>query len=177
MSKQRWITPLRTMAPLLTAVLFIFGKTLPSFALQPGDPAPDFSLPTSDGKMSSLKELKGHPVYVDFWASWCAPCRITLPWIASLQSKYGDKGLKVVLVNVDSDPKDGTDALQDLGLQLTTAFDPAGATPTKYDLKSMPSGFLIDSDGKVAAVIEGSKPEGHTQIEERLKSLLSPNIS
>jgi cytochrome c biogenesis protein CcmG/thiol:disulfide interchange protein DsbE len=140
-----------------------------------GAPAPAFALPDRDAATVSLASLRGQVVYVDFWASWCGPCRKSFPWMNAMQQKYAAQGFKVIAINVDKRRADADRFLAQVPAQFTTLFDAAGATPAVYDVKAMPSSVLIDAKGNVALVEEGFRDERRDALEARIRAMLSPS--
>ena len=134
-------------------------------------PAPDFELPTKTGSVS-LQSLRGQVVYVDFWASWCKPCRKSFPWMNALQGKYGDKGLQIVAVNVDSDPRQVTRFLEKYPADFVVAYDADGKVASQYQVKGMPSSYLIDKQGNIHAQHIGFREEDKASVESQIKRLL-----
>ena len=143
-----------------------------AWALGVGEAAPAFALPTATGDTVALDKLKGRVVYVDFWASWCGPCRRSFPWMNELQQKYGAAGFTVVGVNVDKRRPDAEKFLQQTPASFTIVYDPAGKTPEAYGVKGMPSSYLLDASGKVVAVESGFRDEQKAEFEARIKTLL-----
>ena len=141
-------------------------------AVTVGAPAPAFALPDRDATTVSLAALRGHVVYVDFWASWCGPCRKSFPWMNAMQQKYGAQGFRVVAINVDKRRADADRFLAQVPAQFTTVFDGSGATPTTYDVKAMPSSVLIDANGNVTLVEEGFRDERRDELEARIRAML-----
>jgi len=139
-----------------------------------GDVAPSFALPTAAGESVVLDKLKGRVVYVDFWASWCGPCRRSFPWLNEMHEKYGARGFTVVGVNVDKRRPDAERFLQQTPATFTIVYDEAGKTPEAYGVKGMPSSYLIDAAGKVVAVESGFLDEQKAVFEERIRALLPP---
>ena len=142
-------------------------------AAPPGAAAPAFALPTATGETVSLAPLRGRVVYVDFWASWCAPCRRSFPWMNALQARYGKDGLAIVGINVDKRRDDAERFLRDTPASFTIAYDANGATPAAYDVKGMPSSYLIDRKGNVVAVEEGFHDERRDDVEAQIRALLA----
>ena len=140
-----------------------------------GAPAPAFALPDRDAATVSLASLRGQVVYVDFWATWCGPCRKSFPWMNAMQQKYAAQGFKVIAINVDKRRADADRFLAQVPAQFTTLFDAAGATPAVYDVKAMPSSVLIDAKGNVALVEEGFRDERRDALEARIRAMLSPS--
>jgi cytochrome c biogenesis protein CcmG/thiol:disulfide interchange protein DsbE len=144
-----------------------------SLATGIGDPAPAFALRDAHGDTLSLERLRGQVVYVDFWASWCGPCRRSFPWMNELQRRYGGRGLAIVAINVDKSPADAARFLELNPAQFAVAYDHAGATPLAYAVQGMPSSYLIDSRGKVVEVEQGFHDERKGALEQRIQALLA----
>jgi cytochrome c biogenesis protein CcmG/thiol:disulfide interchange protein DsbE len=138
-----------------------------------GEQAPPFSLPTAHGDTVALPELRGRIVYVDFWASWCAPCRRSFPWMNELQQRYGDHGLTIVAINVDRRRADADQFLQGNTAHFAVVYDDRGATPLSYSVKGMPSSYLIDARGIVVDVEQGFHDDRKGAVEDQIRSLLS----
>lgn len=96
-----------------------------------------------------LADFQGRVVLVDFWASWCEPCRHALPWLNAMQKKYGDQGLQVVMVNLDRDPAAAEKMAADIDAGIRQFLDSAGELATRYELEGMPSSFLYDRSGEL----------------------------
>jgi len=144
---------------------------LPAAAVDAGAPAPEFNLPGSRGAVS-LAALKGKLVYLDFWASWCGPCRQSFPWMNEMQAKYGPKGLQIVGVNLDAKRADADKFLAEVPASFVLAFDAQGDTPRRYAVKGMPTSMLIGPDGKVLLVHTGFREEERKQLEEAITAAL-----
>lgn len=140
-------------------------------ALDKGAAAPAFDLPGKDGAVQ-LAKLQGKVVYVDFWASWCGPCRQSFPWMNEMQAKYGARGLQVVGVNLDAKSDAARRFLAETPARFTIAFDPAGATPRAYGIKGMPSSVLIGADGKVLYEHAGFKEADRAELEQAIRKAL-----
>jgi len=145
----------------------------PAFATEPGQPAPNIALPNAQGRVVALDGLRGQVVYVDFWASWCGPCRRAFPWMNEMQQKYGGKGLAIVAVNVDKKRADAEKFLGQFPANFPVVFDEAGAAPAAFGVKGMPSSYLIDARGNVVLVERGFLDEHRAEFEDRVKSLLA----
>jgi thiol-disulfide isomerase/thioredoxin len=156
-------------------VLLLAGVAFASSAdaVKAGAPAPPIALRTPSGDGVSLAPLRGRVVYVDFWASWCTPCRRSFPWMNEMQARYAKDGLVIVGVNVDKRPADAERFLRDTPASFTIAFDGEGKAPAAYDVKAMPSSFLIDRHGIVAVVEEGFHDEHLNDLEARIRALLA----
>ncbi|MBN8551155.1 MAG: TlpA family protein disulfide reductase [Deltaproteobacteria bacterium] len=160
------------MKRLVFSALFIISSAQSVFAVVPGAPSPEFALHSLDQKSTKLSEYRGKVILLDFWASWCGPCKESLPWLQSMQEKYGQRGFQVIAVNVDQNSDDAKSMLKELGVSLLTLLDPAGVTPEMYDLQSMPSSFLIDREGKIRIVHSGFSRSDREPLEHAIVSLL-----
>jgi thiol-disulfide isomerase/thioredoxin len=129
-----------------------------------GSPAPAFSLPGPAGTVS-LDSLRGRVVYVDFWASWCEPCRRSFPWLNALRERYADRGLTIVAVNLDKDRGAADAFLQRFPASFLVAYDPAGKTAEKYRVSAMPSSFLVGPTGALLSSHAGFDPRRTGTIE------------
>lgn len=143
-----------------------------AIAVDANAPAPDFSLTGAESRQVQLAALRGKLVYLDFWASWCAPCRRSFPWMNAMQEKYGARGLVVVGVNVDQRHPDAERFLAQVPAKFTIAYDPQGAVPKLYAIKSMPSSILIDPQGRVLSVHAGFRDEERDELEGKLRAAL-----
>ena len=120
-----------------------------------GQPAPNFALRDTSGKLLTLADLRGRVVWVNFWATWCAPCKQELPAIQKLyDEKHGD-GLEVVEVNWQDSPQDARDFWDSMGLSLPLVLDRAGDVFSQYKLRGLPDSFFVGRDGKIAAMYFG----------------------
>ena len=160
--------------PILRIVMLAALLTgAPSWAAEAGDAAPALSLPTAKGETVALDKLRGKVVYVDFWASWCGPCRRSFPFMNEMQSKYGPRGFTVVGVNVDKKRADADRFLAQVPASFTIVFDETGATPSAWGVKGMPSSYLVDGAGKVVFVERGFTDEHKAELEQRIATLVS----
>lgn len=146
---------------------------LPAHAVGVGEAAPSFVLPSATGEVVDLARLRGSVVYVDFWASWCAPCRRSFPWMNALYQRYRKDGLAIVGINVDKRRADADKFLRDVPAGFPVVFDPPGSTPAAFGVKGMPSSYVIDRTGIVVAVEEGFHDDRTKAIEERIRALLT----
>lgn len=131
------------------------------------------NLPALDGSHRSLESFQGQVLYLDFWASWCAPCKRSLPWMNSLQEKYGAKGLQVVAINLDTERSEAEKFLASLKPNFVVLFDPQGQTPNSYPVQTMPTSFLIDRSGKLVASFKGFCESEASKIEEAVSKQLT----
>ena len=135
-------------------------------------PAPDFTLPTVNGNVA-LHDLRGKVVYVDFWASWCVPCRQSFPWMRSVAEKYAPQGLAVVAINLDKRREAADEFLEKYPAPFTVAFDPAGRSAEQFRVVAMPMSFIVGRDGTVLSAHEGFEEPKARRLEEQIKEALS----
>lgn len=143
-----------------------------AWAVEPGQPAPLFELAGTKGTVA-LQKLKGKVVYVDFWASWCGPCKQSFPWMNEMQAKYGPRGLQIVGVNLDVKTADAEKFLSEVPAQFTVAYDPKGDTAKRYAIKGMPSSVLVSADGKVIKVHAGFREDERKALEDAIVAALA----
>ena len=155
--------------------LALSGSTL--FALEEGDTIPDFNLASIyEGHPNiALANLEGKTLYIDFWASWCAPCITSLPKYNELFNKYKQDGLEVIAINVDNPIEDGLDFLSDTPLDFLIPQDPEGDAAELFGVIGMPSSYLISPEGNVELVHMGFRNGDIDLIEEEIKKVLSAN--
>lgn len=134
--------------------------------------APDFSL-KGTSKTVRLSDYKGQVVYLDFWASWCKPCRKSFPFMNELHKKYRKKGLKVIGVNLDTDYKDAQKFLKKSSAKFIIAYDPKGITPEKYRVTVMPTSYLIDRNGQILNIHKGFKDSSKDKVEAKIQKALA----
>jgi thiol-disulfide isomerase/thioredoxin len=146
---------------------WIFGQ-----AAAAAESAPNFELPTAAGTLT-LAELKGKVIYLDFWASWCPPCRKSFPWMNEMEQRFGRQGLAVVAINLDKDRDLATKFLHEVPAKFTVAYDQQGRVADSYHVPGMPSSFIIDRNGKIQAIHIGFRDEDTPELESSLRSLLS----
>src|SRR5260221_12049673 len=115
----------------------------PSLGTEAGQPAPNIALPNAQGRVVALDGLRGQVVYVDFWASWCGPCRRSFPWMNEMQQKYGGKGLAIVAVNVDKKRADAEKFLGQFPANFPVVFDEAGGGAGAFGGQSMAPPLLL----------------------------------
>jgi cytochrome c biogenesis protein CcmG, thiol:disulfide interchange protein DsbE len=156
---------------LLVASFLCLSCNGTSYALEAGSKAPDFSLPGKTATVN-LASTAGSVVYVDFWASWCGPCRQSFPWMNAMQEKYRAKGLQIIGINVDGKSEDAKKFLAQNPAAFTVAFDSKGVNPDKYGVKGMPTSFLVGRDGKIISQHVGFKEADREKLEQQIKAAL-----
>ncbi|WP_417597675.1 TlpA family protein disulfide reductase [Oceanospirillum sp.] len=136
-------------------------------------PMSQVSLPDVNGGVASLSDFKGKVVLVDFWASWCGPCRQSFPWMNQLQDTYRAEGLEVVAINLDQEAELAKAFLQDVPAQFTVLLDTDAQLPDEYGVMGMPSSYLIDRNGKIRAQHIGFHSDRVKDYEDSIKALLA----
>ena len=143
-------------------------------AAQVGSPAPTVAMPRFDGKGNvTLASLRGGVVYVDFWAAWCIPCRTSMPWLDRLYKQHAAAGFHVVGVNKDATASDAERFLQRVPVTFTLVKDDSDTAAKAFDVKSMPSGYLVDRKGVVRQVHRGFTGSTQTALEQEVEKLLA----
>jgi len=167
------MTPIFVSFRLALAGLLLAGASAASAAgPAPGGPAPDFTLRTLDGKNLRLQEQRGKVVLVNFWATWCAPCRQEMPLLDQMYQKYKGAGFTLLGVNVDDDSKNAAAVAGKLGVNFPVLFDSDKTVSKLYDLNSMPSTLLIDRDGRVRFMHRGYQSGYEATYEKQIRELL-----
>ena len=131
----------------------------------------DFDLPTKTTSVK-LSDFKGKVVYLDFWASWCGPCKQSFPWMNAMQDKYRAQGLEIVAVNLDMNSDDANKFLASNPAKFTVAFDNKGQTPKLFGVKGMPTSYMISRDGKVVHQHMGFNDSEKDKLEQKIVELL-----
>jgi thiol-disulfide isomerase/thioredoxin len=158
-------------ALLLCAALMLGCGT--AAAVEDGSAAPAFTLPTIGSKAPvSLAEFKGKVVFVDFWASWCGPCRQSLPLYDKLNAELAGKDFTILAVNLDEEDADATGFLKEHPVQYTVLRDPAGNVPKSFGLVGMPTSYLIDQHGVVHSHHSGFNPPDIDTLRKEIHGLL-----
>ncbi len=138
-----------------------------------GNPAPSFSFESANGKGKvKLAALKGKVVIVDFWATWCGPCKESFPKLQGLYSKYQDSGLEIVGVSEDDEKAGIADFGQTYGAKFPLGWDKEKSIAGQWHPPSMPTSFILDKDGVVRFAHPGYHDGDEAKVEKELKSLL-----
>lgn len=151
--------------------------TTVSQAASIGAPAPSFALNAisnaAPNAQINLTQYRGKVVYVDFWASWCGPCKKSFPKLDSLRARYGARGFEVIAINLDENIADAKTFLTRTPVSFPIAYDPSGKVAEQYKLKGMPTGYILDRQGVVRHIVVGFNESKDTAaIESTIKRLL-----
>jgi peroxiredoxin len=137
-----------------------------------GQPAPDFALKSASGENLRLSEYRGDVVMINFWATWCGPCRQEMPLLDELYSRYQRVGFNLLGVNIDDDTGRAMKMIDELGVTFPVLFDSRKEVSKLYDVGAMPVTVLVDRDGKVRHVHHGYKPGYEDKYLDQIRSLL-----
>jgi peroxiredoxin len=138
----------------------------------PNAAAPDFTLRGADGRNVRLDELRGQVVLVNFWATWCGPCREEMPRLNTLYEKYRKSGFVLLGVNIDDDPRTALATATKLNVSFPVLLDTDKKVSKLYDLSTMPSTVVIDRDGKMRFVHRGYRAGTEADYEQQIRGLL-----
>jgi len=137
-----------------------------------GLPAPDFALKSSTGENLRLSEYRGDVVMINFWATWCGPCRQEMPLLDELYSRYRRVGFNLLGVNIDDDSGKAMNMIAELGVSFPVLFDTRKEVSKLYAVDAMPVTIIVDRDGKVRHVHHGYKPGYEQDYLNEIRSLL-----
>ena len=150
----------------------VFSNLFASQELLANTQAPDFTLKSKEGKNVRLSDLRGEVVLLNFWASWCGPCRQEMPILDAMHKKYNMLGFSVLGVNLDAKSSKAIAYLKDTPVTFPVLYDPKGDVSGEYGVQIMPSTVIIDKDGKVRFVHEGYKSGYEDDYIKQVKQLL-----
>jgi peroxiredoxin len=134
--------------------------------------AADFTLKSREGVNTKLSELRGQVVMVNFWASWCGPCRQEMPLLEQLFERYQSLGFTLLGVNVDEDRAAADKMLRDVPVSFPILYDDQGKVSQEYQVKAMPSTFMVDRDGRIRYLHKGYKPGYEDDYQQQIRELL-----
>ncbi len=162
-------SPRGCVAALLLGLLELFSAPA---AVRAGEIPSALNVQSFDGKPFSLESLKGRIVVLDFWASWCVPCRSSFPFFNSLVEKYGSRGVSVLGLTLEDDTDAVTNFLDGVPAMFPIVRDPTGRAGEVFEVVAMPTTFLIDREGRVVARFEGSDKHTHEKLDAAVQTLL-----
>lgn len=141
-------------------------------AISESAPAPDFTLKSNSGKNIKLSELRGQVVMINFWASWCGPCRQEMPILNQLYQRYEPMGFTLLGVNVEEDSGAANKVLREIPVDFPVLYDNKNQVSETYQVRAMPSTILIDRDGKVRYLHKGYKPGYEEDYQKQVRELI-----
>jgi len=141
-------------------------------AVKPQQAAPDFTLKRAEGGNLRLAEQRGQVVLINFWASWCGPCRVEMPHLNKLHDRYKAGGFMVLGVNIDDDPRHGAATAARWGLRFPVLLDAEKTVTRTYDLGAMPSTVLVDRDGRIRYLHRGYRDGMELEYERQIRELV-----
>ena len=166
---------MKSVTSIFIPCMLFFAVALSSvnaLAINAGEIPADFEIKSNHGETIKLSSLKGKVVYLDFWASWCVSCAHSIPWLSELQKKLGSEKFQVLAVNLDEKSEMADAFLAKKQAELLVGYDPEGSIPEIFQMKAMPTSYLLDKDGKVISTHEGFKEADAALIEEEIKKAL-----
>jgi peroxiredoxin len=137
-----------------------------------GEESPDFTLKSRDGGNIKLSEQRGNIVLINFWASWCGPCREELPAFEALYQEYQDLGVEILAVNVDDEAEKANVLLQDIEVSFPVLFDTSGEVSQLYDVSAMPTTVIVDRDGNIRVLHPRYRKGDEKKYEKAIKLLM-----
>jgi len=159
----------------LLCLLGLLALPAGAAGVQAGQAAPPLSLPllsAGSPAVFTLASLQGKVVYLDFWASWCGPCRVSFPQLEQLRRELGPRGFEVLAVNVDEVEADALRFLQEVPVTYPVVRDATGETPRSYGIPGMPTGFLIDRSGVIRLVHQGYRKSDGAALRASIMEVL-----
>ncbi len=161
-----------TLVSVLLSGLVMAGCS-PSSAqgVEVGNPAPDFQLQSLDGQTVSLGNLQGKPVLINFWATWCGPCRSEMPYIQEIYEEWTNKGLLGLAINIGESSSKAEEFMQSNSLSFAVLLDTKQDVAQRYNITGIPTTFFIDKDGIIQDKVIGAF-QNKTQIENRLSKIM-----
>lgn len=154
----------------LATMLVLLTATVAAYAGQA--PAPDFTLKSDTGENIRLSELRGEVVLINFWASWCGPCRQEMPILSELHDKYKAMGFTVLAVNVEENSSKARKLLRDMPVSFPVLYDNDSNVSKQYNVVAMPSTVLVDRNGNMRFLHKGYKPGLENTYVEQVRSLI-----
>jgi peroxiredoxin len=156
----------------IAAIVATLSLSLPALAGPPGSPAPPFTLAARGGQNVSLEQYKGQVVMLNFWASWCGPCRQEMPLLESIYKKYNKMGFTMIGVNVEPDSNAANEWLKATPVSFPILYDRDSKVSKLYDVAGMPSTVIIDRSGKLRVLHRGYKPGDENEYLDSIRTLI-----
>jgi thiol-disulfide isomerase/thioredoxin len=156
----------------IAAVAAALAISLPALGGSPAGPAPGFTLASREGQDVSLAQYKGQVVMLNFWASWCGPCRQEMPLLESIYKKYNKAGFTLIGVNVEPDSQKANEWLKATPVSFPILYDKDSKVSKLYDVAGMPSTVIIDRSGNLRVLHRGYKPGDENEYLDSIRTLI-----
>lgn len=163
---------MRTYLRAIALFITVIAMSGPLSAKQVNGPAPDFTLKSQSGKNLRLSDYRGQVVMINFWASWCGPCRQEMPLLEDMYRRYGKLGFTILGVNVDNDPSKANNYLKDVKVSFPVLYDTSSAVSKLYNVSAMPTTVLVDKSGNMRFLHMGYKPGYEKDYIKQVKQLI-----
>ncbi|MFC1952384.1 peroxiredoxin family protein [Chloroflexota bacterium] len=161
-----------TLGSVLTSGLLMVGCVPTSTqGIEVGNLTPDFQLQSTDGQTVSISSLRGKPVLINFWATWCPPCRSEMPYIQEIYEEWSGKGLVVLAINIGESSTQADGFMQSNNLTFTVLLDTTQKVAQSYNITGIPTTFFVDEDGIIKEKVVGAFPN-KAQIEAELSKIM-----
>jgi peroxiredoxin len=157
---------------IIALVFSVFAAASLASSGMEGQKAPDFALKSSTGENLRLSEYRGDVVMINFWATWCGPCRQEMPLLDELYNRYQRVGFNLLGVNIDDDSRRAMQMAEELGIDFPVLFDASKEVSRLYEVEAMPVTVLVDREGTVRYVHHGYKPGYEDKYLDQIRSLL-----
>ena len=157
---------------IIALVFSVFAASSLASSGMEGQPAPDFALKSSTGENLRLSEYRGDVVMINFWATWCGPCRQEMPLLDALYARYQRVGFNLLGVNIDDDSRRAMQMIEELGVSFPVLFDARKEVSELYEVNAMPVTVIVDREGNVRYVHHGYKPGYEDKYLDQVRSLL-----
>lgn len=157
---------------IIALVFSVFAASGLASSGMEGQPAPDFALKSSTGENLRLSEYRGDVVMINFWATWCGPCRQEMPLLDALYARYERVGFNLLGVNIDDDSRRAMQMIEELGVSFPVLFDARKEVSELYEVNAMPVTVIVDREGNVRYVHQGYKPGYEDKYLDQVRSLL-----
>jgi len=157
---------------IIALVFSVFAASGLASSGMEGQPAPDFALKSSTGENLRLSEYRGDVVMINFWATWCGPCRQEMPHLDALYARYERVGFNLLGVNIDDDSRRAMQMIEELGVSFPVLFDARKEVSELYEVNAMPVTVIVDREGNVRYIHQGYKPGYEDKYLDQVRSLL-----
>ncbi len=161
---------IRIFSSIFLLSIYLLAST--AMAEEISGPAPNFTLKSRSGENLKLSEYRGEVVMINFWASWCGPCRQEMPLLEQLYTRYSPLGFTILGINVEEDSKLAEKLLEEIPVNFPILFDTENAVSEKYNVVAMPSTIMVDRDGNMRYLHLGYMPGYEVDYEKQIKELI-----